>query len=96
MNPRVLELAERQGALKARIAQQRASLSQEIQPLADALGLVDKGMAGVDWLKHHPAAVGGATLALAVLRPRAVWRWGKRGFFLWRGWQTLKQKIQRL
>lgn len=53
-------------------------------------GGADKALAGVDWLKHHPAAVAVAVVVLVVASPKRAWRWGKRGFLVWRGWQTVR------
>lgn len=93
MNERLLTLASRHGALRARIAAQRVQLAEQVQPVAQVLTYADRGLAGVDWLKAHPQAVGGAALVLALLRPQRAWRWARRGFVLWRGWQGLKRRL---
>ncbi|WP_194266309.1 YqjK-like family protein [Dechloromonas sp. H13] len=88
-----LEVAIRHGALRARIAEQRADLTQHVAPLEAALGGADKALAGVDWLKHHPAAVAAAVVVLVVASPKRAWRWGKRGFLVWRSWQTVRKSL---
>ncbi|MCE1181387.1 MAG: YqjK-like family protein [Rhodocyclales bacterium] len=93
MNQRLLELAKRHGSLQARIAEQRRTLAQHAQPLAQALEKGDTLLKGVDWLKQHPGAVGLAAAVLAVVRPRGAWRWAQRGFFAWRGWQAIKANL---
>lgn len=93
MNPRLLELATRHGALRARIDEQRRRLAQHAEPLAAALEKGDAALQGVDWLKRHPAAVAAAVALLAVARPRRAWRWAQRGFLLWRGWRALKDSL---
>lgn len=93
MNDKLLELATRQGELKARIAAQRTLLGQHAQPLESALARGDAVLQGVDWLKHHPVAVGAAVAAVVVARPRRAWRWAKRSFFLWRGWRALRTSL---
>ena len=90
MNARLHELATRRGVLKARIEAQRASLAEHAQPLERALERGDAVMRGVDWLKHHPVAVGAAVAAAVVARPKRAWRWAKRGIFVWRSWQALR------
>lgn len=93
MNPHLLELAKRHGNLQARIAEQRRALAQHAQPLAQALDKGDSVLKGVDWLKQHPAAVGVATAAVVVLRPKGALRWARRSFLIWRGWQALKASL---
>lgn len=93
MNPKLLELATRHGALKARIDEQRRQLARHVEPLQGALAKGDAVLKGVDWLKHHPAAVGVAVAAAVIARPKRAWRWGRRSFLLWRGWQALKSAV---
>lgn len=95
MNPKLLELATRHGALQARIEQQRQTLAGQAEPLAAALQRGDAVLAGVDWLKHHPAAIGAALAAVVVAQPKRAWRWAKRGFFVWRGWQAVRSSLAR-
>lgn len=93
MNPKLLELATRHGALKVRIEAQRRQLAQHAVPLESALAKGDAVLRGVDWLKHHPAAVGAAVASVAVVRPKRAWRWARRGYLLWRGWQAIKNNL---
>ena len=93
MNSRLLELAERHGALKVRIEAQRRALAEHSAPLEAALAGGDAVLRGVDWLKHHPVAVAVAVAAAVAIRPRRALRWAQRGFFLWRGWQTIRQSL---
>lgn len=93
MNPKLLELATRHGALQARIAEQRHQLVRHAAPLEAALAKGDLVLDGVDWLKHHPAAVGVAVATVAVARPKRAFRWARQGFFLWRGWQAVKSRL---
>lgn len=90
---RRLELATRRGELSALIGMQRTALAQQIWPLTTALATADRAVAGVDWLKRNPRVVAAAFTALLIARPRRVWRWSKRIFFLWRGWQGLRSKL---
>jgi len=93
MNSKLLELATRHGALKARIDEQRRTLARQVLPLEAALAKGDTVLRGVDWLKHHPAAVGIAVAAAVVMRPKRTWRWARRSFFLWRGWQAIRKSL---
>ncbi|PKO47771.1 MAG: hypothetical protein CVU31_07875 [Betaproteobacteria bacterium HGW-Betaproteobacteria-4] len=93
MNPKLLELATRHGALKARIDEQRRTLAQHSVPLQAAFARGDTVLRGVDWLKHHPAAIGAAVALAVVVRPRRTARWVRRGFFLWRGWRSIRASL---
>lgn len=95
MNDRLLQLATRQGALKARIEAQRHTLAEQAVPLKSALARGDAVLQGVDWLKHHPVAIGAAVVAVVVARPRRAWRWAKRGFLVWRGWQGIRNLLSK-
>ena len=88
-----LQLAERHGALRARIAAQRRTLTAHAAPLEEAFGNVDKARAGVDWLKAHPGAVAAITAVLVAISPKRAFRWGKRGFLVWRGWQAVRNSL---
>ena len=96
MTPRLLELATRHGALKARIDAQRLLLARHAAPLENALAVGDKALDGVDWIKHHPAEVGLAVAVVVMTGPKRAWRWTKRGIFVWRGWQSLKKSLVKL
>ena len=93
MNPKLLELATRHGALKARIDEQRRQLARHAVPLEGALVKGDSVLKGVDWLKHHPAAIGIAVATTVIARPKRAWRWARRSYFLWRGWQAIKSSL---
>ncbi|MGB4066288.1 MAG: YqjK-like family protein [Azonexus sp.] len=93
MNPKLLELATRHGALKARIDEQRRVLAHHSVPLEAALAHGDAVLKGVDWLKHHPVAVGIAVSVAVIARPRRALRWARRGFFLWRGWRAIRTTL---
>ena len=95
MNDKLLQLASRQGALKARIEAQRHTLAELAVPLENALARGDAVLQGVDWLKHHPLAIGAAVLAVVVARPRRAWRWAKRGFMVWRSWQGIRNLLSK-
>lgn len=93
MNEKRLALAVRHGALRTRIDQQRRQLEQHAQPLEAALAQGDALLRGVDWLKHHPAAVVAAVAGVVIARPGRAWRWAKRGLFVWRGWQAVRNSL---
>jgi hypothetical protein len=85
-----MELAMRHGALRERIAAQRRELAGHAGPLKSALGTADVALAGVDWLKAHPEAVGVTVVVIVVASPKRAWRWARRAFFVWRSWQSVR------
>lgn len=93
MNEKYRQLAERHGALKVRIDAQRRQLAMHMVPVEAGLARGDAVLRGVDWLKHHPAAVFAAVAGAAILKPRRAWRWLQRGFFVWRGWSKLRASL---
>jgi hypothetical protein len=68
-------------------------LARHAEPLQGALAKGDSVLKGVDWLKHHPAAVGVAVTVAVIARPKRAFRWARRSFFLWRGWQAIKSTL---
>lgn len=93
MNERRLELAMRRGWLQSEIDLQRRRIAAQAQPLANALDKVD-GLAGrVRGLRDHPGLIGAAVAALVILRPRRLWRWGKRGLALWTLGRSLRSRL---
>jgi hypothetical protein len=94
MNPKLLELATRRGGLQARIDEQRRTLGRNTQPLESVFAKGDAVLEGVGWLKQHPGAVAAVVAVAAILRPKRAWRWGRRGFFVWQGWQAIRKKLQ--
>ncbi|MEY2631670.1 MAG: hypothetical protein RIR00_324 [Pseudomonadota bacterium] len=91
-----IDLAVRRGALQAQIAMQRQQLGPLLRPVENGLAVADQAVKGAQWLRAHSLQVGAAALVLALLRPRRAWRWGRRSFALWRGWQALKQRLDAL
>ncbi|MDR2625326.1 MAG: YqjK-like family protein [Zoogloeaceae bacterium] len=92
MNPRLLELREERGLLRARCAEQRRALTQHTFALEQVCMLADKVKAGRDWLKRHPLLVGGAAALLVLAKPtrlRWIWRLTRWSQSLWRGWRGL-------
>ena len=93
LSGRALELAHRHGVLRARIDAQRAALARNIWPVESALAGADRVREGIDWLKAHPEAVVAVTATVVVVSPKRAWRWGKRGYVLWRGWQAVRKSL---
>jgi membrane protein required for beta-lactamase induction len=93
MQGRALDLAQRHGALRARIDAQRVELARHAWPVEAGLAGADRVRDGIDWLRAHPEAVLAATATIVVVSPGRAWRWGKRGYLVWRGWQTVRKTL---
>ena len=89
----LIELHEERGRLRERIAAQRQTLAQQLAPLNRTLQTGDRllatGRSIVDELLQHPLALAVLAAVAVALRPRTIWRWGRRGLLLWRGWRLL-------
>lgn len=89
-----LELALKKQRLQLEAATQRIALGQTLQALSPALTAADTIRSGWQWARAHPQWLAGAAGALLVVRPRAFFRWTRRGLFLWRGVRTLQRAAQ--
>ncbi len=97
MEKKLIELSLQRGRLQERIAAQRTALAAQLRPLAGAVDTADRGIAaarhGIDYLKRHPTEVGLTVALLAALRPRRVWRWGRRAFVAWGLWRKARTRL---
>lgn len=96
MSPREFELALKKQRLQIQSAALRARLGQQAQALQAPLAAVDRVRAGYGWLRERPYILVGAAVALAVMRPRAAWRWVKRGFVWWQAARRLRGLAERV
>lgn len=98
MTNREIELALKRGRLQERIASQRSTLAAQSVPIFGALETTDRALAmgrsGIEYVKHHPGQVGAAIAVLAILRPKRVWRWGRRAFVAWSVWNKLRGRLE--
>jgi hypothetical protein len=93
MNPEILELALKKQRIQLRIAGQRVLILHALESAAPAFGLADKAGRAWRWAKTHPEWLAGAGVALLVVRPRAFFRWARRGFFVWQSLRRLRKAI---
>jgi hypothetical protein len=96
MNRNLTELHLQRGRLIERCATQRRTLTHQLTPVRTACQTADRTLAAVRttilYVQQHPAGVAAFVTALLVLRPRRVWGWLQRGFFLWRAWRRWQQR----
>lgn len=89
---RRIELALKKQRLLLRSAQLRQAFAEQTRPLSPLLITVDRVHAGIRWLGRHPALPVAVVTALLVARPRAVFRWLRRGWFLWQALRSLRSR----
>ena len=89
------ELDQERARLAERIQAQRATLARELAPLQRLTragntlsALMEEAVA---YVRQRPLLMSALVGGLVLLKPKGVWRWAKRGFFLWRGWRTVQQ-----
>jgi hypothetical protein len=90
-NDKLIELAERRVALRARIEEQRQAVGAQAARFRPALGLVDSGLHVVDYLRRNPAPLVAALTLAVVLRPRRLFTWSRRAWLGWKLWTRLRQ-----
>jgi hypothetical protein len=84
MNEKLIELAERRATLVARARHQRDDLSRALASWRSPLGMIDRGIAGVRFLKRYPVVLAGVVTAVVVFRPWRVMKWLPPGWLMWR------------
>ena len=88
MQMRLIELHEQRGRLLERVAVQRRTLAQQVEPLQGALNfsnhLTQFVAEGKAYLQQNPMVVAAVLVALVVFRPRTAFRWARRGLLAWR------------
>ena len=94
MNPKNVELALKRQRLQLQAAAQRIMIMQALESAAPAFGAAEKVRSGLRWAKAHPEWLAGIGVALLVARPRAFFRWAKRGFFIWRSLRRLHGAVE--
>lgn len=94
---RLNEILLKRGRLQERIARQREELRWEAAPLADACDRVDwtvyQAHQAMSFVRSHPVAIGLVIAAIFAYRPKRSWRLAKRGFAVWRMWQSIRARM---
>jgi hypothetical protein len=97
MNPRLVDLYQQQGRLLERIATQRQALAVQMVPVQRAVHGADAALQSlqrsVSYLRSHPLVVATAVAALVIFKPRRVWVWSRRVFFVWRRWRGMQHWV---
>lgn len=95
MNSRLLELALKKQRLQFKSDMLREKWRSHADGLAPVFGAADRVRAGVAWLRRHPEVLIGVGVAVVVAKPRAIWRWFKRGVVAWQFWRRGQEWLAR-
>jgi hypothetical protein len=87
---RLSEIARRKERLIAASARQRAVLAAELGAWQKPIEVIDRSIAGMRFMKAHPALMLTGLMVVAVLGRRSLLRWAGRGLLVWRGWRALQ------
>lgn len=93
MAERLMQIRLRRERLIARAAAQREAFAYDVEALAPAIGVVDRGIAAVTWVRAHPAVLVAAAGVMLVLRPRRTIRWSFRLYSIWQGYRRLTARL---
>lgn len=93
MTERELELALRKQRLILRSAALRVLMTREAGHLKPAFARADQVRNALVWVRDHLHVVAAAGATLMVIRPRALFRWSRRGYFVWKAWRSLRSRI---
>jgi len=93
MNAKLLQLAERRGALIATAAAQRTELTRAMAPLRGTLMVLDQGGAALRYLRRHPFLLGTVVTCAVVWRPRRVAGWLRNGWLVWRMVMGVRKRL---
>ncbi len=89
MSQRLAAIEAKRARLLERAAREREDVAQTLRSWQRPLDVVDRCIAAVRFVISRPPLLAGAALALAILRPRGVFRWARRAFGLWQSYRWL-------
>ena len=85
-----VELALKKQRLQLRSAALRAEIAGHAAGFAPLFAVGDTLCDGAFWLRRHPELAAAAGVALLVARPRAAFRWARRGIVAWQTWNQVR------
>jgi len=86
---RLIEIVRRKERLIARAGAQRAAIGESFRQLRRPIGVVDRGMEAVRFLKAHPLLVASAVALLSVIRRRSLVSLTGSLLTAWRLWPVV-------
>ncbi len=83
------DLRDKRARLVVRAALERERLSAQLDALRAPVALLDKSIAAARYVRRHPEWLVAVAVVIALIRPRRVLAWARRGFVLWRTWRWI-------
>lgn len=90
---KAIALARRREELIFRIERQRSQLAGYVEPWREPIRVADKAMAGLQFLRAHPAILAAAAVAALLLGRGSAWRWARRSFVVWRVYRSFRNFV---
>jgi len=94
VNQATLDLALKKQRLQIASDTLRADFGLCATGLGPAFRGADCAAEGARWLLRNPQFVVAAAVALAVVRPKRVWRWARRTFVGWQVWRKVRDLLE--
>lgn len=95
MRASAIELALKKQRLQIASAGLRADFGRHASGLTPAFIGADMAVVAAQWVRHNREIVVAIGVALLVIRPRSIFGWARRGFFLWRVWRDFRDFLDR-
>lgn len=95
MSKKLAQLTARRESLVAKVAEQRNTLGETIEPWRMPLARVDQGLAIVRYFRQHPVLIVGAGLVIAALPLGRAGKWASRGWMVWQMVNKLRSPTDR-
>jgi len=88
MNPRLVDFALKKQRLQIHADMQRADMVRRIEGIEPVLDIADRVRDGLRWTREHIPVLASLVMILALLKPKATFRMGRR---VWLGWLLLRR-----
>jgi len=86
---KLVEIARRKERLIARAESQRAAIAANFRQLQGPIGVVDRGLKIVRFLRRHPLLVAAIIAAVVAFRRRGLASVASRALSVWRIWRSV-------
>jgi len=89
----LIDIMVKRERLLARCAGQRNDVAVLAEQWQGPLRVADHVLGAVQYVRGHPVVVGVAAALLVVIERRNLWKWGQRGYVVWRSYGLLKKSL---